>query len=368
MARSIDSIRNIGIIAHIDAGKTTTTERILYYTGASYRMGNVDDGTTQTDFDPEEAQRGITIYSAAVTCEWNDCTINIIDTPGHVDFTAEVERSLRVLDGAVVIFSAVEGVEAQSETVWRQADRYNVPRLCFVNKMDRIGANYQNVLDAMKSRLSAKPLPLQFPIGQGPATNDDGFRGIVDLIRMKALYWDSESRGAEFREDDIPEELSDDAELMRAELLDTLSDIDEELMELHLEEADVPRDVLIRALRAGTIAGEFQPVMCGSSLDYIGVQPVLDAVKDRNAVRLIGTSDAARRAPTVTLALNRNAEAVAADLVAQGIMAGGGDFYAVRPLQAMGVDLEQGVLRVSFTHYTSQQEIDQLLSALDAVL
>lgn len=280
MARSIDSIRNIGIIAHIDAGKTTTTERILYYTGASYRMGNVDDGTTQTDFDPEEAQRGITIYSAAVTCEWNDCTINIIDTPGHVDFTAEVERSLRVLDGAVVIFSAVEGVEAQSETVWRQADRYGVPRLCFVNKMDRIGAGFDRVIEAMKLRLSARPLPLQFPIGEGPATNEDGFRGIVDLIRMKALYWDSDSRGAEFREAEIPEELSDDALLMRAELLDVLSEVDEELMELHMEDAEVPREVLVRALRVGTLAGDFQPVMCGSSLDYIGVQPVLDAVAE----------------------------------------------------------------------------------------
>ena len=157
MARSIDGIRNIGIIAHIDAGKTTTTERILYYTGASYRMGNVDDGTTQTDFDPEEAQRGITIYSAAVTCEWKDRTINIIDTPGHVDFTAEVERSLRVLDGAVVVFSAVEGVEAQSETVWRQANRYQVPRICFVNKMDRIGADFQRVVAAMQDRLAARP-------------------------------------------------------------------------------------------------------------------------------------------------------------------------------------------------------------------
>lgn len=280
MTRSIDSIRNIGIIAHIDAGKTTTTERILYYTGASYRMGNVDDGTTQTDFDPEEAQRGITIYSAAVTCEWNDRTINIIDTPGHVDFTAEVERSLRVLDGAVVIFSAVEGVEAQSETVWRQADRYSVPRICFINKMDRIGAGYSRVIEAMKSRLRARPLPLQIPIGEGPATNDDGFVGIIDLLTMQAMYWDDESRGAEFRTEDIPEPLMDDAQLMRAELLDALSDVDEEVMTLHMEEQEVPRELLLKALRAGVIAGAFHPVLCGSSLDYIGVQPVLDAITE----------------------------------------------------------------------------------------
>jgi len=280
MARSIDGIRNIGIIAHIDAGKTTTTERILYYTGASYRMGNVDDGTTQTDFDPEEAQRGITIYSAAVTCEWNDRTINIIDTPGHVDFTAEVERSLRVLDGAVTIFSAVEGVEAQSETVWRQADRYGVPRICFINKMDRIGADFERVLEAMRNRLKANPLPIQIPIGQGPATNDDGFRGLVDLLTMKAVYWDEESRGSEFRTDEIPAELADDAELMRSELLDRLSDIDEEVMEAHMEERDVPHEAIIRALRAGTIEAKFQPVLCGSSLDYIGVQPLLNAVTD----------------------------------------------------------------------------------------
>lgn len=280
MTRSIDGIRNIGIIAHIDAGKTTTTERILFYTGASYRMGNVDDGTTQTDFDPEEAQRGITIYSAAVTCQWKDRTINIIDTPGHVDFTAEVERSLRVLDGAVVIFSAVEGVEAQSETVWRQADRYGVPRVCFINKMDRIGASFDRVLQAMRTRLKATPLPIQIPIGEGPATNADGLRGVVDLISMKALYWDEESRGSEFRIEEIPDGLSDDAELMRGELLDALSDVDEELMEAHMNEQQIPQDLMVRALRAGTIGGAFQPVLCGSSLDFIGVQPLLDAVAE----------------------------------------------------------------------------------------
>lgn len=278
MSRDIKNIRNIGIIAHIDAGKTTTTERILYYTGASYRMGNVDDGTTTTDFDEEEANRGITIYSAAVTCEWAGRTINIIDTPGHVDFTAEVERSLRVLDGAAVIFSAVEGVEAQSETVWRQADTYGVPRVCFVNKMDRIGASFENVVSAMKQRLRANPLVLQLPVGQGPVTNPDGFRGIVDLIHMKALYWEEGSRGEKFREESIPDSMIDDAELMRSELLDVLADFDEAVMEAVMEEQPVSAEMIFSALRRGVVDAKFQPVLCGSSLDYIGVQPLLDLV------------------------------------------------------------------------------------------
>lgn len=278
MARTIDSIRNIGIIAHIDAGKTTTTERILYYTGASHRMGNVDDGTTQTDFDPEEAQRGITIYSAAVSCRWKGININIIDTPGHVDFTAEVERSLRVLDGAVVIFSAVEGVEAQSETVWRQANRYGVPRVCFINKMDRIGAGFERVLQQIRDRLNARPVPLQIPIGAGQATNADGFRGVIDLLTMKALYWDAESRGEKFREEEIPAEQRDDAELWRGEMLDALSLYDEDLMVACMEGGEVPQELMRAAIRRATLAREIQPVLCGASLDYIGVQPVLDAV------------------------------------------------------------------------------------------
>ena len=282
MGRDIQSIRNIGIIAHIDAGKTTTTERILFYTGASHRMGNVDDGTTVTDFDPEEAQRGITIYSAAVTCEWNGCTINIIDTPGHVDFTAEVERSLRVLDGAVVIFSAVEGVEAQSETVWRQANRYQVPRICLINKMDRIGAGFERILEQIKSRLGGNPLPVQIPVGLGPRTNVDGFCGVVDLVQMKAVYWDSESRGANFKHEPIPESLRDDASLWRSELLDALSLIDEGFMVACMENEpeDVPSELIVMALRKATLTGDIQPVFCGSSLDYIGVQPVLDGVRD----------------------------------------------------------------------------------------
>ncbi len=280
MSRAIESIRNIGIIAHIDAGKTTTTERILYYTGASHRMGNVDDGTTETDFDPEEAQRGITIYSAAVTCPWKGCTINIIDTPGHVDFTAEVERSLRVLDGAVVIFSAVEGVEAQSETVWRQATKYRVPRICFINKMDRIGASFDRVLNQIRDRLKCKTLPLQIPIGAGPTTNSDGFTGVIDLLTMKAMYWDAESRGLEFRVEEIPEKYREDAVLWRSELYDVLSEIDDDVMAACMEGDSVPHDLLISAIRKATLSGTLHPVFCGASLDYIGVQPVLDGVRD----------------------------------------------------------------------------------------
>ncbi len=280
MPRAIETIRNIGIIAHIDAGKTTTTERILYYTGASHRMGNVDDGTTETDFDPEEAQRGITIYSAAVTCPWKGCTINLIDTPGHVDFTAEVERSLRVLDGAVVIFSAVEGVEAQSETVWRQATKYRVPRICFINKMDRIGADFNRVLDQIRDRLNCKTLPLQIPIGAGPTTNADGFTGVIDLLTMKATYWDAESKGQEFRVEEIPEKYREDAVLWRSELFDVLSEIDDDVMAACMESDAVPPEIVIAAIRKATLSGALHPVFCGASLDYIGVQPLLDGVCD----------------------------------------------------------------------------------------
>jgi elongation factor G len=280
MVRAIETIRNIGIIAHIDAGKTTTTERILYYTGASHRMGNVDDGTTQTDFDPEEAERGITIYSAAVTCHWKGAVINIIDTPGHVDFTAEVERSLRVLDGALVVFSAVEGVEAQSETVWRQANKYKVPRICLINKMDRIGAGFERVLTQIRDRLNCRPLAMQIPMGAGPSFHAHGFRGVIDLLHMKALTWDAESKGQKFEVQEIPEELREDAVLWRAELLDALSLVDEDIMVACLESDEVPVELIQTAIRKATLSGDLQPVYCGSSLNYIGVQPVLDGVRD----------------------------------------------------------------------------------------
>ena len=273
MPTAIEKIRNIGIVAHIDAGKTTTTERILYYTGASHKMGQVDDGTTQTDFHAEEAKRGITIYSAAVSCRWKDCTINLIDTPGHVDFTAEVERSLRVLDGAVVVFSAVEGVEAQSETVWRQADRYRVPRLCFINKLDRIGANFEETFAEIQRRLQANPVALTIPIG---ASSD--FEGIIDLVEMKALYFDEASRGGEVDVREIPEAHAEDAQLWRSQLLDTVSLIDDDVMTACIDTGTAPPELIHRALRAATLLGDVQPTFCGSSLDYIGVQPLLDAV------------------------------------------------------------------------------------------
>jgi elongation factor G len=280
-----ERIRNIGIVAHIDAGKTTTTERILYYTGFSHKMGDVDDGTTVTDFDPEEAKRGITIYSAAITCNWKnepkgipEHKINIIDTPGHVDFTAEVERSLRVLDGALVVFSAVEGVEAQSETVWRQADRYHVPRICFINKMDRIGADFDRTFGQIIHRLGAHPIALQMPIGVGAGPVPEAFSGVIDLIEMKALYFDSASKGREVKVAEIPEALREQAAKLRGKLLEAVALLDDKIMETYLETDDVPVDQIHRLLRVGTLQGMLQPTFCGASLDYIGVQPLLDAV------------------------------------------------------------------------------------------
>ena len=273
MARSIEKLRNIGIVAHIDAGKTTTTERILFYTGATHKMGNVDDGTTETDFDPEEAKRGITIYSAAVTCKWDNHTINLIDTPGHVDFTAEVQRSLRVLDGAVVVFSAVEGVEAQSETVWRQADQFKVPRICFINKMDRIGADFDRTLGQVEKRLNAHPVPLFIPIGSA-----HDFMGIIDVIEQKALYFDENNLGKEITEGPIPADDLPAAEAAKTKLLDVLSMLDDDIMQAYLEGEEIPSNKLHAALRKATLSLQVQPTFCGSSLDYIGVQPVLDAV------------------------------------------------------------------------------------------
>lgn len=280
MIRDISSIRNIGIIAHIDAGKTTTTERILFYAGEIHNPGNVDDGNTVTDFDPEEAQRGITIYSAAISCSWRGCSINIIDTPGHVDFTAEVQRSLRVLDGGVVVFSAVEGVEAQSETVWRQADGFKVPRICFINKLDRIGANFERVVGQITERLQGVPLVLSIPIGSGPATNSDGFTGIVDLLRMEAVYFDKESKGREIRREPIPAACQDQADDYRTQLIESVAMLDEAVFAVYDETGDIPLADLNRLIREGTITGQFQPLLCGASLDYIGVQPILDAVVD----------------------------------------------------------------------------------------
>ena len=280
-------IRNIGIIAHIDAGKTTTTERILYYTGEIHRMGDVDKGNTTTDYLEEERERGITIVAAAITCRWKDAhgqpiTINIIDTPGHVDFTAEVERSLRVLDGAVVIFSAVEGVEAQSETVWRQAAKYHVPRLCFINKMDRIGAEFERVYKEIEERLlESHPIPIQIPIGAGPEGTMGEFQGLIDLVAMKALHFQTEDLGSTFTVAEIPDELRLDAEAWRETMLNSLSAFDETFAEeymAHLDGAELSEAMIHAALRRATLTGRAQPVLCGSSFKYVGVQQLLDAV------------------------------------------------------------------------------------------
>ncbi len=276
MARKLEKIRNIGIIAHIDAGKTTVTERMLFVSGAKHRAGEVDKGTTTTDDDSEEQERGITIYSACVTFDWRDVHVNLLDTPGHVDFTAEVERCLRVLDGAVVVFSAREGVEAQSETVWRQADRYHVPRIAFINKLDREGADFQAVFDEMGTRLQANPVAIQIPIGSGPAHFDNPFRGVIDLVGMKMLTFQE----TKVTRADIPEEFQDEAAMWRDVMLDKLYSYSDELMELALQEAPIPESLLKRVIRHATLHMQIQPVLCGSALHFMGVPPLLDAVAD----------------------------------------------------------------------------------------
>ncbi|MGE0606268.1 MAG: elongation factor G [Pirellulales bacterium] len=279
MARNLQNLRNIGIIAHIDAGKTTLTERMLYYSGAIHRMGDVDKGTTTTDFDPEERERGITIYSAAVTFDWRGTNINLIDTPGHVDFTAEVERSLRVLDGGVVVFSAREGVEAQSETVWRQADKYGVPRIAFINKMDREGADFFGTLKEIRVRLeSLVPVAVQIPVGAGPPHVSNCFRGIVDLVAMKLLLFPKDKQGAELVQEEIPADLLDEAKIWRDEMLEQLFEYSNEIGELYLAGEAVPEELVRKVLRQATVHRMIVPVYCGSALDYVGVQPLLDGV------------------------------------------------------------------------------------------
>ncbi len=278
MSRKIADIRNIGIIAHIDAGKTTVTERMLYYSGAKHRFGEVDKGTTETDIDPEEQERGITIYSACVTFPWKDTTINLLDTPGHVDFTAEVERCLRVLDGAVVVFSAREGVEAQSETVWRQADHHGVPRIVFINKMDREGADFEKTLHEIGNRLNANAIALQIPAGAGPSHTDNSFRGVVDLVKMKLLTFEPAKDGKEVVEHELTGDLLAEAQLWRDSLIESLCNYCDELMELALQEQPIPEALIRRVVREATIAQRIQPVLCGTALHGMGVQPVLDAV------------------------------------------------------------------------------------------
>jgi elongation factor G len=270
----LERFRNIGIIAHIDAGKTTTTERILFYTGRSYRLGSVDDGTTVTDWMEQERERGITIVSAAVTTQWRDHKINIIDTPGHIDFTAEVQRSLRVLDGGIVVFDAVQGVEPQSETVWRQANRFAVPRICFANKMDRVGASYEHTIESIEDRLGAHPLAMQTPIGK-----EDAFKGVVDLLTEKAILFEDEL-GSQPRYTDVPEDLVDLVKASRADLVERIAELDDDLMLKYLEGETPTLEELKTALRQGVLDNKVTPIFCGSSLKNKGVQPLLDAVVD----------------------------------------------------------------------------------------
>jgi elongation factor G len=271
----LERYRNFGIMAHIDAGKTTATERILFYTGVTHKIGEVHEGTTVMDWMEQERERGITITSAATTAFWRDHRLNIIDTPGHVDFTIEVERSLRVLDGACAVFDAVQGVQPQSETVWRQADKYKVPRICFINKMDRVGADFFHSVDTIRQKLGAKPLPLQLPIGA-----EDKFRGMVDLVKMKGITFDDETMGAKYQEIDIPADLRDQAHEYRAKLEESVAEIDDELMHKYLDGKPLTNDEVLRGIRRGTLEMKFFPVICGTAFKNKGVQQILDAVVD----------------------------------------------------------------------------------------
>ena len=278
-SRTLEKIRNIGIIAHIDAGKTTVTEKMLFYSGAKHRSGGVDEGTTTTDDDAEEQKRGITIYAACVTFNWKDIVVNLLDTPGHVDFTAEVERCLRVLDGAVVVFSAREGVEAQSETVWRQADKYKVPRICFINKLDREGANFEAVVGQISERLHGNPLVIAIPVGIGPAHYPSPFRGVIDLVEMKCLTFPNDPLSRDIYVGEIPEDHALEAAAWREQMLEKLYGFSNEMMSLALEEKPIPAELIRKVLREATLAMQIQPVLCGSALHNMGVQPVLDSVQ-----------------------------------------------------------------------------------------
>jgi elongation factor G len=306
MASELSKYRNIGISAHVDAGKTTTTERILRYTGILHKVGEVHHGNATMDWMPQEQERGITITSAATTCFWSgmkrqfpEHRINIIDTPGHVDFTIEVERSLRVLDGAVVVFCAVGGVEPQSETVWRQANKYKVPRICFINKMDRAGANFTRVYEQIKTRLGGNPVALQLPIGA-----EENFTGVIDLITMKSVFWDLDEGGLQYREEDIPEDMKQMAQEWHNNLLEVAAEADEDLMEAYLEEGSLSQDQIIDGIRKQTVSGDIFPVFCGSAFKNKGVQPVLDAVvqflpSPVDVPAIEGTDDSAEEKPVV---------------------------------------------------------------------
>jgi elongation factor G len=380
MSRQIDKLRNIGIIAHIDAGKTTVTERMLFLSGAKHRVGEVDKGTTETDNDPEEQQRGITIYAACVTFPWKDVTVNLLDTPGHVDFTAEVERCLRVLDGAVVVFSAREGVEAQSETVWRQADRYKVPRLAFINKLDREGADFHGVFEELGSRLGAHPIAIQIPVGQGPPHVGNPFRGVIDLIDMKLLTFPADIQSREYAIDEIPADLKDDAEVWRQEMLEELYTYSNEMMELALAEQPIPAELIRKVLRETTIHMQLQPVLCGSALHGIGVQPVLDAVQHYlpsplDVPPVEGESVGEKQAKKITR--NPNPDEPFCGLVFKVLPAKTGDIHWVRVYSGVlkansrvlnpGKDLKENVAQLWHIHATKKEEQADSASAGDIV-
>lgn len=380
MSRQIDRIRNIGIIAHIDAGKTTVTERMLFLSGAKHRVGAVDSGTTETDSDPEEQQRGITIYAACVTFPWKDITVNLLDTPGHVDFTAEVERCLRVLDGAVVVFSAREGVEAQSETVWRQADRYKVPRVAFINKLDREGADFESVFEEMGSRLGAHPIAIQIPVGQGPPHVANPFRGVIDLIDMQLLTFPTDKESREYKREELPADLKDDAEVWRHEMLEKLYSYSSEMMELAMAEQPIPTELIRKALRDATLSMQLQPVLCGSALHGIGVQPVLDAVQyylpsplDVPPVEGESVGEKTKK----TLQRKPDAKEPFSGLVFKVLPAKTGDIHWVRVYSGVlkansrvlnpGKDLKENVAQLWHIHATKKEEQVESSSAGDIV-
>ncbi len=347
MTRRLENLRNIGIIAHIDAGKTTVTERMLFLSGSKHRVGKVDSGTTTTDNDEEEQNRGITIYSACVTFDWKDVNLNLIDTPGHVDFTAEVERSLRVLDGAVVVFSAREGVEAQSETVWHQANRYRVPRVAFINKLDREGADFDRVFNDIRDRLNANPVAVCIPVGEGPPHINNPFRGVIDLIKMRLLTFEDEGR--KVKESPLPDECLEQAQLWRGELLETLYEFSDEIMELAIGEQEIPNELIRKVLRQATLHLRIQPVICGSALHGIGVQTVLDAVKfylpsplDRPPVEGVNP-----RKPDEVLIRKPDPNEPFSALVFKILPAKTGDFYWVR--------IYSGVLNANTRIYCSSR-------------
>lgn len=353
MIADLKNIRNIGVMAHIDAGKTTVTERILYYSGKTYKMGEVHNGTAVMDYLPEEQARGITITAAATSLSWKGHAINLIDTPGHVDFTAEVERSLRVLDGGIVVFCAVGGVEAQSETVWRQANQYRVPRICFINKLDRAGADFDSAVEQTISMLQANPLVLQLPLGQGAE-----FRGVIDLIEMRALIFNDSKLGASFTEADIPADFLDEARRARHDLLEKVGEADEQVMDLYVHDEDIPTDVLKAGIRRATIACKFQPVLCGSALKYKGIQPLLNAVNDflPSPIDLPPIEGFDPKHPDKILTRPPDPKAPLAALVFKIQADSHGDLYYLR--------IYSGVLKIGARVYNSGREKRELVSRI----